>query len=125
MSERGGDPYGPAVAGAAIVPLRLVERWEAAYRRYGQASTRAARSQPGDRQAARAVASTSAQVALHWRDIARTEGLVWWMLAALRAAADAFEAQARDWQARADYAAGSPPSPVDRPPVTGPPTNHG
>jgi len=110
----------PAASGA--VPVRLVQRWERAYRQYGQASTRAARSAAGDRPAARAVAAASREVAAIWREVAQTPGLPWWALAALRAAADAFEAQARDWQARAEVEGGAP---MARPPVTRRPTDHG
>jgi hypothetical protein len=112
----------PAASGAVVVPVRLVERWERAYRQYGQASTRAARSPAGDRPAARAVAATSREVAAIWREIATTPGLPWWVLAALRAAADAFEAQARDWQARSEFEGGASPA---RAPVTRRPTDHG
>lgn len=79
----------------------LVARWEAAYRLYGEASEQAARAEAGDRGAAEAVAASSWQVASLWREMATETGLSWWALAALRAAAQAFEQQARDWHARA------------------------
>jgi hypothetical protein len=47
------------------------------------------------------MASASWDVATAWRDIATATALPWWSLAAVRAAADAFETQARDWHAQA------------------------
>jgi hypothetical protein len=94
------------------VPARLVSRWEEAYRQYGVAFDHAARMEAGDRQAAEAVAAASWQVAGLWRDMATAVPLSWWLLAALRAAADAFEAQARSWHAKA--AQPEPPRPARR-----------
>jgi len=84
-----------------LAPETLVARWEAAYRRYTEATRLAGRANAGDRAAAETLASTSRQVATTWRDIATTVVLPWWVLAALRAAAEAFEAQARSWHTRA------------------------
>jgi hypothetical protein len=108
----------------AVVPARLVGRWEAAYRQYGQASELAARSAAGDPQAAQAVASASLEVAAAWREMTGTTGLPWWALAALRAAADAFEQQARNWRARAAYQDGGSPT-VRRPPSSRRRADHG
>jgi hypothetical protein len=83
-----------------IVPDELVQRWEDAYRRYGEASK--ASVVVGDQQAARAVASTSWQVAAVLREMDARSRLPWWMAAAVCAAAEAFEFQARDWSARAE-----------------------
>jgi len=49
------------------------------------------------------MASASWDVATAWRDLATRAVLPWWVLAAVRAAADAFEQQAHDWHARAVY----------------------
>lgn len=85
-----------------MVPDELDERWQAAYRAYGQASENVSQSEPGDPAAARLMAAASWEVSVLWREIAETPGLPWWALASVRAAAQAFEAQARDWNARAD-----------------------
>jgi len=56
-----------------------------------------------------------------WRDIATAAVLPWWTLAALRAAAEAFEQQAHGWHARGDVdhgqptSSGRPPDPRSRP----------
>jgi hypothetical protein len=46
------------------------------------------------------MARASADVAAVWREMAGEPDLPWWSVAALRAAAQAFEYQARDWSAR-------------------------
>jgi len=69
----------PAASGSVVVPVRLVQRWARAYRQYGQASTRAARSAAGDRPAARAVAATSRAGPLSMPVLRRGRG---WCLAA-------------------------------------------
>jgi hypothetical protein len=84
-----------------VAPETLIARWEAAYRQYTEATRLAGRANAGDRAAAEALASTSWAVATTWRDLATTVVLPWWALAALRAAAEAFEAQARTWHTRA------------------------
>ncbi|HKS46869.1 MAG TPA: hypothetical protein VJT49_17515 [Amycolatopsis sp.] len=66
----------------------LIRAWEDAYRRYGSA-------------AGANVAPASRAVALAWRDIASTSRLPWWVLAAVESAAEAFEDQAEQWEARA------------------------
>lgn len=72
----------------------LIRAWEDAYRRYGSA-------------AGADVAPASRAVAMAWRDIACTSGLPWWMLAAVESAAEAFEEQAEQWEARARQGAKS------------------
>lgn len=78
----------------------LVQRWESAYRIYGSAS----RSAGGDGGpvSARAMAAASWEVAAAWRAMEGVAGLAWWVVAAVNAAAQAFEVQAREWAARAD-----------------------
>lgn len=85
-----------------MVPEELVRRWESAYRRYGEASKTAVSAVPGDRGAAGEMAAASSEVAAAWRAMESIVDLPWWILAALVAAAQAFEFQARDWNARAD-----------------------
>jgi hypothetical protein len=82
---------------------RLVQRWEAVYGEYGTASQRLSSSEPGDRSVARQMARASADVAAVWREMAAEPDLPWWSVAALCAAAQAFEYQARDWSARAKH----------------------
>jgi hypothetical protein len=96
--------------GAVMLPEQLVQRWETVYRLYGQASKCAADSVAGDPDAARAMASASSDVAEVWREIETLPDLPWWLLAAVGAAAQAFEFQARDWNARADVDTSSPRS---------------
>jgi hypothetical protein len=86
-----------------MVSQQLIQRWEAVYREYGTASQRLSGSEPGDRAVARQMARASADVAAVWREMAGEPGMPWWSIAALCAAAQAFEYQARDWSARAKY----------------------
>jgi hypothetical protein len=79
----------------------MAGRWEQAYREYGLASELVVRSEPGDRAVARGMSAASRAVALAWRDIEVIPGLPWWAVAAVHAAAEAFDTQARDWNARA------------------------
>jgi hypothetical protein len=72
----------------------LIRAWEDAYRRYGSA-------------AGANVAPASRAVAMAWRDIACMSRLPWWMLAAVESAAEAFEDQAEQWEARARQASRS------------------
>jgi hypothetical protein len=88
----------------AMIAEELVQRWEAAYRRYGAASKSAAAAVPGDRVAAQGMAAASREVADVWREMESASDLPWWLLAALSAAGQAFEFQARDWNARAEHA---------------------
>ena len=83
------------------VPAELVARWEAAYRRYTELA-RTARGRRGDVASSETLVAASWEVATAWRDIATTAPLPWWTLAALRAAADAFEHQAHHWHAAMD-----------------------
>lgn len=109
-----------------MVSETLVRRWEAVYREYGLASQKVSATEPGDRAVARQMARASNDVAVVWRAMADEPELAWWSVAALRAAAQAFEYQARDWAARAKYdRADSAPSrrsplPVAQPSGDGP-----
>lgn len=100
--------FGPLGEAWVMVPDELDARWQAAYAAYGKASENVSLCEPGDPQAARLMASTSWEVGVLWREIAGMPGLPWWALASVRAAAQAFEAQARDWNARADAGTGLP-----------------
>ena len=83
----------------SALPAQLVRRWEAAYQQYTNASEQL-RHTTDPAPATAAMASASWDVAMAWRDIATSAPLPWWSLAAVRAAADAFEAQAHDWHAK-------------------------
>ena len=83
------------------VPDRLVRQWEAAYREYGTVSELAAQSTVVTSETAESMAIASAEVASAWRSIAASRSLPWWALAAVDAAAEAFETQADEWEARA------------------------
>ncbi|RLK61168.1 hypothetical protein CLV68_1685 [Actinokineospora cianjurensis] len=73
---------------AASMPTELVERWEAAYSRY-------------DGGHLHDMAEVSATVGTLWREMATAvPGSPWWLVAALVTAAEAFEAQSRDWAGR-------------------------
>jgi hypothetical protein len=86
-----------------MVPDNVVYRWEAAYSRYGHAARAAATSVAGDRNAALEMAAASREVAVAWCEIEAIGDAPWWTLAALSAAAQAFEFQARDWSVRAAH----------------------
>ncbi|SFB29132.1 hypothetical protein SAMN05216266_107292 [Amycolatopsis marina] len=79
---------------------KQVRAWEEAYRHYGSTSELVARTRQVDAATAQDMASASWAVAVSWRAIAGNPELPWWMLAALESAAQAFEEQARHWQAR-------------------------
>ncbi|HET9142263.1 hypothetical protein [Actinophytocola sp.] len=83
-----------------MVPAELETHWETAYRGYCVAARQAAAAPPDDQNVARLMVSTSAEVAAAWRDLQDVPDLPWWALAALAAAVEAFEAQARDWALR-------------------------
>jgi hypothetical protein len=89
--------------GVVMMSEALIQRWEASYTEYGQASEKVNNSEPGDRAVARQMALASGNVALVWRQMAAEPDIAWWLVAALSAAAQAFEFQARDWTARAKY----------------------
>lgn len=93
-----------------MVPDGLVRRWEAVYREYGLASEMVNTSVPGDRAVARQMARASEDVAIVWRQMAAWPEVPWWLVAAMTAAAQAFEYQSRDWTARAKYDAQVPAS---------------
>ncbi|MTD54510.1 hypothetical protein [Amycolatopsis pithecellobii] len=64
----------------------LILAWEDAYRRYSAA-------------AGPNVVETSRAVACAWRELETAGALPWWLRAAVRSAAEAFEQQARSWEA--------------------------
>lgn len=111
LSPAGRPPAMPwrKGSGVVMVPEGLVRRWETVYSEYGLASEMVNTSEPGDRATARNMAQASGNVALVWRQMAAEPDMPWWLMAALSAAAQAFEFQARDWTARANYEA-SPPA---------------
>lgn len=84
---------GPAVLDSAVTG------WKAAYQAYGQASERSLHAPERD-ETAREMSVASWAVAAAWRRIAEVAQLPWWSLAAVETAAQAFEAQARDWGTR-------------------------
>lgn len=109
-SSPGRSASGHALAerlGVVMVPDGLVRRWEAVYREYGLASEMVNVSVPGDCAVARQMARASEDVAVVWREMAAWPEVPWWFVAAVTAAAQAFEYQARDWTARAKYDAQS------------------
>lgn len=81
-------------------PAELVAQWEQAYRNYTHASQWADRA---DRnvEAAQAMAASSWEVAQLWRAMAGLPAQPWWIVAGLRAAAEAFNSQANTWHDRA------------------------
>lgn len=87
-------------AGGLVVPEPFVRMWESAYVEYGQAREMTARMSVDDPAAAWHMATTSWAVANAWREITTVARLPWWMLAAVEAAAEAFETQARYWEAK-------------------------
>ncbi|MGW5053147.1 hypothetical protein [Actinokineospora sp. NPDC004072] len=78
-------------------PQESRERWEAAYRRYAAAGESTG---PFARQA-ELTAAASWEVARAWREIAQSASWPWWLSAALDAAAEAYEDQAREYDRRA------------------------
>lgn len=86
--------------GGVMASDKSVRVWETVYRRYGQVWELTARAPKGDPAAAREMAAASRAVAAAWRQIAAATTLPWWTLVAVETAAAAFEAQAREYQAR-------------------------
>lgn len=82
------------------VPDRFVRQWEAAYREYGNVSELAARSAVVSSETAQSMAAASGAVAVAWRQIGTVRALPWWAVAAVDAAAEAFETQGDEWDAR-------------------------
>ena len=103
-------------SGVEMVSERLVGLWEAAYREYGAVSDVLNESVPGDAAIAERMARASQAVAAVWREMAHEPELLWWNVAALRAAAQAFEYQSRDWTARARHSRESAAVDGARPP---------
>lgn len=83
-----------------LVAGTSVTTWEAAYRRYGRISEQSLLPSEVDVAVVWQMALASRAVAAAWRQIARADPLPWWSLTAVESAAEAFEAQARDWEAR-------------------------
>lgn len=102
--------------GVVMVSERLVALWEAAYREYGTVSDLLNASVPGDAAIAERMARASQAVAVVWREMADEPELPWWFVAALGAAAQAFEYQSRDWTARARHSRESAAVGGTRPP---------
>lgn len=84
-----------------MVSEDLVEGWEAAYRRYMEASKISVVSFAGNPDVAREMMMASHGVATAWHEMESTPDLPWWTLAALSTAAQAFEQQAKEWSVRA------------------------
>lgn len=99
-------------SGSAGEPVSALDEsvtaWKTAYRNYGKASAESLRLPEGDLGAMEQMANASWAVAAAWRQIAQATSLPWWTLAAVESAAQAFEAQAREWDAR--YQRNRPPS---------------
>lgn len=60
-----------------MVSDELVQRWELAYRRYGEVSESVASAVAGDRDMAAAMATASWDVAVSWRNLAAEGGIPW------------------------------------------------
>jgi hypothetical protein len=82
-----------------MVPEAMVTRWEGVYRFYEQANQVAGSGRVNAVVVADMVRA-SREVAAAWRVFTRVEGLPWWALAAVTTAAQAFDAQAREWERR-------------------------
>jgi hypothetical protein len=93
-----------SAVGAVAVPEPYLRAWEGAYRQYGQIAEMASRMPADDPAAAWHLATASSAVATAWREIATVVRLPWWLLAAVESAAEAFESQARYWEARENSA---------------------
>lgn len=93
--------------GGVMASDKSTRAWEGAYRQYGRAWEWTARSGKDDPAAAREMAAASWAVAAAWRQIATATTLPWWTLAAIESAAAAFEAQAREYEARKGSESGS------------------
>lgn len=100
----GASRHGHRLPSGIAVPEPYVRAWESAYQQYGHVSEMAARMPADDPAAAWHMATASWGVAAAWREIASAGRLPWWLLAAVESAAEAFESQARDWEARENSA---------------------
>lgn len=101
-----------SAAGVVAVPEQFIRSWEGAYRQYGQVNEIISRMPADDPVAAWQMANASWAVASAWREIATVARLPWWVLAAVDSAAEAFEVQARYWEAQesgGDASAGAEP----------------
>jgi hypothetical protein len=81
-----------------LAPDRPTNDWAITYRRYGLTAESAAGSGRRDLAATSEMVHASLAVAATWRAIASVTGLPWWVLAAVETAAQAFEAQASEWE---------------------------
>ncbi|HEX5403523.1 MAG TPA: hypothetical protein VFX16_14615 [Pseudonocardiaceae bacterium] len=94
-----GQPRHSLLATSApAVPEPFVRAWQTAYTQYGQTRDVTARMPADDPAAAWHMATASRAVANAWREITTVARLPWWMLAAVEAAMEAFESQARYWE---------------------------
>ena len=91
--------FAPKSTTAPVVPQALVTGWEDVYRHYGNASEAASRLPQVDAATARGMSQASWAVASSWRGIASASQLPWWVLAAVLAAAEAFDEQSQYWDA--------------------------
>lgn len=96
--------FGPLGEEQVMIPDELDARWRAAYAVYTQAAAGVGDGEGYAPEAARVMASASWEAAQLWREIAATPGLPWWALASVRSTAEAFEAQAHDWNGKAEIA---------------------
>ena len=96
LSGQGGGE----VATSARVPDEVIARWEAAYRDYLRVGVLRAET----RRERLELAGVLRAVAEGWREIAATPGLEWWVLAALSAAAETAEQQAREFSSPRPWA---------------------
>ncbi|WP_020670411.1 hypothetical protein [Amycolatopsis nigrescens] len=86
-----------------MVELELVQAWESAYRQYTAMSATVNRFPSVDQRLAWEMAAASAAVASAWRALECDGFHPWWLTAAVRSAAEAFEGQAQDWEERARW----------------------
>ncbi|MFC5290701.1 hypothetical protein ACFPM7_26910 [Actinokineospora guangxiensis] len=91
-----------------MIPLDAQRAWESAYRLYAEASETARGADVDPLHVGQMIASTSWEVAESWRAMATTAGLPWCVVAALHAAAAAFEDQAHEWSRVDRYRGGGP-----------------
>jgi hypothetical protein len=82
---------------SVVLSAKFLAGWEEAYRQYGRASETVARTRNTD---PAALWQMAVAVAVAWRQIASRQQLPWWLLAAVDSAAQAFEAQSLEWEAR-------------------------
>lgn len=91
---------GDLVMATEKVPEEAIARWEDAYRAYLKLGDSRAETRPERLK----LSGVLREVADGWRAIAATPGLEWWVLAALSAAAETAEQQARQFSAPRPWA---------------------